>query len=104
VEVLKEGCFEWCESLVKVIFEVGSQCRRIEKVAFNCCGLPAICIPASVEGIGDDCFSACEFLASIAFEDGSRLQAVGNRAFCGTLLFPQKVHLPKGCASYDWDW
>jgi hypothetical protein len=56
VEVISEGCFSWKRSLKSVVFEKGSDLRRLEREAFAITSLDRIVIPASVEVIGKLCF------------------------------------------------
>jgi hypothetical protein len=56
VEFLGDSCFFYCKSLSEVIFESGSNLKRIEKSAFCRSGLKSVRIPAKVEFIGEWCF------------------------------------------------
>jgi hypothetical protein len=80
VEVLRERseAGERCS----VAFEAGSSLLHIESGAFaDCRWLSSICIPSSVESLGDNCFKACLRLSSVTFQPGSRLSRIESRAF-----------------------
>jgi hypothetical protein len=56
VEGLCNYCFEGAAQLTTVAFESGSKLSRIESHAFSgCSSLSSICIPSSVEVLGDHC-------------------------------------------------
>jgi hypothetical protein len=42
----------------------------------------SICIPSSVERLGNYCFGDCESLSTVTFESGSQLLCIGEHAFC----------------------
>jgi hypothetical protein len=117
VTVLEFGCFSGfgsnkiCmvkDSLVSVTFESGSELRKIEAFAFaGRVSLVSICIPASVEILGNDCFGGlyltenpkfcfgsyypnrdfrcCISLESVTFEKVSKMKEIGARAFTGCI-------------------
>jgi hypothetical protein len=67
--------------------------------------LKSICIPASVETIGDDCFCANMSIRRVDFEAGSKLRVLGVSAFSGSAIhsieIPPLVEvLPQSCFSY----
>jgi hypothetical protein len=73
-------------------FEKGSVVSWIEtKVFFTCVSLGSICIPASVEIIGDACFSDCTSLSDVSFEVESKLRRLGAE------MFQHCVRLPSIC-------
>jgi hypothetical protein len=93
-----------CTSLSSFAFESGSKLNRIGKGAFSgCASLESICIPASIEIVGEKCFYECTSLSSFAFEPGSKLNRIGKEAFSGcasleSICIPASVRsLPLGC-------
>jgi hypothetical protein len=40
-----------------------------------------ICIPSSVEMLGQECFNGCESLSTVTFESGSQLSSIAESAF-----------------------
>jgi hypothetical protein len=65
-----------------VSFESDSKLSRIEASAFeNCHVLCSICIPASVEIIGEECFSECHNLSRVVFGSGSKLSQFHSVVF-----------------------
>jgi hypothetical protein len=63
------------------MFESGSQLTRFESWTFGCLtSLKSICVPASVEFIGEDCFvgrwSSSTSLRQVRFEAGSKLREI----------------------------
>jgi hypothetical protein len=87
-----------------IAFESGSKLTRIGDHAFALCSsLKAICIPASVEFLGEQCFLRCMSLIQLTFESGSRLTQIGKEAFeqCSALpsicLPAQLDFIPSEC-------
>jgi hypothetical protein len=87
--------------------------NRIDLEAFSSCSsLQSICIPATVETIGQNCFSNCTSLSSITFESDSRLNRIEMNAFRGcsslqSIFIPASVQsLPvrcfRDCRVYSW--
>jgi hypothetical protein len=77
-----------------VSFEPGSALREIQQMAFADCSLiESICIPSSVETIGEFCFQNSRFLSMVSFEPGSALREIHETAFfnCRRL---QSIDLP----------
>jgi hypothetical protein len=61
--------------------KTGDRLEAIGPYAFSeSTGLKSICIPASVEIIGEECFRACTFLVQLTFAPGSRLTRIGEYA------------------------
>jgi hypothetical protein len=84
VLVLRKSCFEWCGHIDGVVFESGSQLRRVGKSAFSFCQLlGSVVIPASVEVIDDAAFSGCTQLEYCVMEEAAALVSIGNDAFRG---------------------
>jgi hypothetical protein len=90
--------------LITISFEDGSQLTQIGAFACSSClSLRSICIPASVELLGDSCFNSCGSLAQFTFEPGSRLAQIGTCAFahCSALTsicIPVQVEtIPAAC-------
>jgi hypothetical protein len=78
--------------------------RQIGRSAFSQCStLKSICIPASIEILGDDCFGLCASLSQVTFESGSKLTQMGVNVFhrCSSLTsmwIPANVEsIPKQC-------
>jgi hypothetical protein len=66
----------------------GSKLRRIGASALcQCLSLLSLCLPATVEILGEDCFSGCSYLSSLTFESRSQLSRIEARAFyhCSSL-------------------
>jgi hypothetical protein len=85
-------------------FESESRLTRIEPEAFLFCWhLKSICIPASVEIIGQKCFADCRCLSSFTFESESesRLTLIEASAFSRcvnlkSIVLPSSIRgLPK---------
>jgi hypothetical protein len=86
--VLSSTLFANAMNVKSIIFEEGSQVRRLETGAFSLCtSLTWIRIAASVEFIGRGCFTnspkACLPLKQVLFEAGSRLREIEGGAFQG---------------------
>jgi hypothetical protein len=65
-----------------MIFESGSNLNAIpERTFLNCEGLKSLCIPASVEVLGEACFSCMTQLSSLTFEPGSKLRTMEDQVF-----------------------
>jgi hypothetical protein len=79
VEVIGDGCFQECETVLEVCFEPESRLRCIDAYAFWETDLTEITIPASVKVIGEGCFANCYFLCDVAFE--GEFPESGKRAF-----------------------
>jgi hypothetical protein len=93
-----EGDFRFCISLESITFEKGSKIKEISEQAFTgCISLRSICIPASVEVIGNNCFGrtvsdesyGCESLEFVIIESGSMLREVGSNVFKGCYSLPR---------------
>jgi hypothetical protein len=83
---------------------IGSRLTQIDHFAFACEPiLTSICIPASIEGIGQECFRWCSSLSQLTFESGSRLAVIGFAAFRGcssiiSICIPARVRvIPNFC-------
>jgi hypothetical protein len=93
------------ESDSTIVLRNGSRVKQIDGFAFSFNSiLKSICIPASVEILGQRCFK-CSSLSQIIFESGSRLAQIGESAFlnCSSLVsicIPAQVEeIPIGCFS-----
>jgi hypothetical protein len=65
-----------------LLFESESRLTRIEANAlYGCSSLKAICLPASVEFIGECSFSECTLLSSFTFDSGSKLTQIEAAPF-----------------------
>jgi hypothetical protein len=68
-----------------VTFETGSKLSRIDLYAFlHCSSLSSICIPSSVEMLGESCFFGCEGLSNVTFEPGSQFSSVPEACWMAT--------------------
>jgi hypothetical protein len=102
-ETLGSSSFSEC-NISSIAFEAGSRITGIQNLAFEfCTSLKAICIPASVEFLGEGCFMGCESLIQLTFESGSRLTEIGKNVFeeCSSLpsiCIPAEVEfIPSSC-------
>jgi hypothetical protein len=108
IQIFGEKCFFWCNAITSLIFESGSQLRRIGAGAFCLCSsVQSICLPASVEILCDNCFSDCKALSSLTFESGSKLSRIEPEVFSGcyslmSIIIPRSVTaLLKNWASHS---
>jgi hypothetical protein len=68
------SCLSWssfssCNSLWSLSFDSGSKLSRREaKALFRCSSLKSVCVPASVESVGEGCFDSCRSLSSLTCE------------------------------------
>nr|WP_302784546.1 leucine-rich repeat protein [Alistipes shahii] len=86
VETIGKSAFQNCSSLMKVVFENGSQLKAIGGgyweneehygTFLNCTALTSIEIPANVEIIGKSAFKNCSSLITVAFANGSQLKTI----------------------------
>jgi hypothetical protein len=82
VRVLRRSCFEYCNQLDKVDFEVGSELERICLTALcDCQSLSIVEIPSSVTTIEESSFEGCTELESCLIAEDSSLFTIGARAF-----------------------
>jgi hypothetical protein len=82
VQVLGKSCFERCNHLHHIGFEIGSELERIAPAALLDCGsLISIEIPESVTTIGEGSFEGCVELESCLMPEDSSLVTIGARAF-----------------------
>ena len=93
VEEIEESVFCQCKGLTEVVFEDGSQLKKIGAWAFRGTRVESVAIPNSVVEIQDSALRDCKNLKEVVFEAGSVLKKIGNRAFydCTSLrniLFP----------------
>jgi hypothetical protein len=54
----------------------------------------SLCIPASVEEIGEDCFRCSTCVDHVTFEPGSQLRILRRGAFLGSTI--HSIHIPPG--------
>ena len=78
-----------------VLFAPDSRLKKMEKRAFKKCALKTICIPSSVEMIGNSAFEDC---TSVLFESDSKLRRVPPSAFQGctkvqTIEYPASEYM-----------
>lgn len=88
VKTIGSATFQNCIALKTVNFDINSQLNRIEGGHYfggydyhygafsNCTALTNICIPASVEYIGEAAFRNCTSLATVIFEKPSQLKEI----------------------------
>jgi len=93
LEVLREGAFFECYTLVDVFLPHGL--KRIGSFAFTDCELSSIEIPSTVEVIEEGAFLGCDVMASVLLLEG--LKIVGKESFlqCESLpsiKLPSTVH------------
>jgi hypothetical protein len=82
VKVLGKSCFEGCDRLDRIYFEVDSELERIGTAALrNCSSLSSISIPASVRLFEEGSFEGCDELESCMIDEDSLLVTIGARAF-----------------------
>jgi hypothetical protein len=90
-----------CTSLCSVTFESGSKLARIEATTFyECSSLKSICLPASVESVGNLSVSPCASLSLFTFESGSKLTRIETRALYGCPLL-KSICLPASLQMLD---
>jgi hypothetical protein len=84
----------------------GDRLKRIGPYAFSENSfLKSICIPASIEVIGEVSFRECTSMSQLTFEPGSRLTRIGEYAICDctsliSICIPAEVEeIPEGCLS-----
>jgi hypothetical protein len=77
-----------------VTFESGTNISILGKSAFQgCSSLQSICIPSSIQIIGDFCFSECEAMSDLTFESGCQVSILGDSA-CSACSRLQAVCIP----------
>jgi hypothetical protein len=82
VEILGKSCFEENNHVGRVVFEAGSQLRRISRSALSdCSSLRGVSIPASVEVIEEVAFKGCSGLESCLIAENANLATIGREAF-----------------------
>jgi hypothetical protein len=100
--------FRFCISLESITFEKISEIKVIDEQAFTgCVSLRSICIPASVEVIGNNCFGLtdsdesyrCKSLEFVIIESGSMLREVGSNVFKGCDSLPRVEVFPDFAAN-----
>jgi hypothetical protein len=69
------------ELLSSISFELNSELKRIESLAFSYSSLQSIVIPRSVEILCSSSFWNCQSLSSISFESNSVLKRIESSAF-----------------------
>jgi hypothetical protein len=97
IELLGKSCFESCTRIETVVFEDGSQLRRISPLAFSGCEyLISVTIPASVEIIENSAFKYCDGLEECLIAEDAILVRIENEAFAdcrslGSFYVPHSV-------------
>ena len=95
VTEIDDRAFRGCDCLNELLFEKGSQLRRIGKFAFSSTAIEDVTIPSSVRIIDDYCFDSAKSLKRLQFEAGSQLKSIGAYAFCETdiveVIIPSSV-------------
>jgi len=84
-----------CVSM-SISFESGSVLAKIGASCFARCTLKKICVPRSVEFIGEECFIHAE-IEEITFESDSRLKSLGNECFTYAAL--HEICIPRSVQS-----
>jgi hypothetical protein len=76
-----------------LLIDSPSELKAIESEAFSRCSVRSICIPRSVESLGDGCFRHAG-VAHVGLEKGSELRRIGNSCFRGCQSL-RSIHIPK---------
>jgi hypothetical protein len=87
--------------LLSLTFEPNARLSRIGESAFHETRLTSICLPSSVEIIGDFAFDSCRYLQSVFFESDSHLLRIGPWGFFGC----ERLHsicIPASVVSFGW--
>jgi hypothetical protein len=85
-------CFNLCPDLRAVAFEAHSRLSQIEAAAFRSTRLATICLPASLEALGDSCFESRR-IRSVFFEPGCKVASIGAAAFRACALL-RSIRIP----------
>ena len=100
LEIIGEMAFLTCKSLNRVDFPQNGRLKTIGEGAFSTgdrtgATFTELCIPASVETIGNRAFGKCSKLETVTFAPGSELKEIVGDAFFNTALesitIPEKV-------------
>ena len=85
---IRSDAFDFCSSLVSIVFEDGSQLQVIEDFAFlYCSSLTSITIPTSVTSIGETMtFSGCSSLTTVTIESETIYNNATSSTAYGDLL------------------
>ena len=70
VQELGEYAFTGCLKLCEIIFEPGSELKKIGRCCFLANAVKSVVIPKSVQYIGERAFYGCSKLNSLTFEKG----------------------------------
>jgi hypothetical protein len=82
LEVIEDGDFASCWSLVELAFEAPSKLRVISKNAFSWCkALTSITLPGSLSALHEESFGSCQSLKRVRFEPGSERPEIHPDAF-----------------------
>ncbi len=96
-EVIVDGAFRECESLMSVTCSEGL--KVIGESAFcECRSLESVTLPEGVAFIGEDAFYECGSLKSVSIREG--LESIGDWAFCGCLSL-ERIALPKSLSEIE---
>jgi hypothetical protein len=75
VEIIETCGFLRCARLVTVTVPAGSKLVRIEKQAFSrCSSLGQLCLPPSLEYVGENCFEGCDSMSTLEFSTACHLR------------------------------
>jgi hypothetical protein len=86
------------------LFESGSQLCEIESYALASCeSLTSICIPCTVEVLGEGSFKNCRSLSTLSFESVSRLRRIESQAFSGCSSL-KSIVIPQSIESLSLNW
>jgi hypothetical protein len=93
IEVICSKCFYRCQCIKSLLIDSPSTLKAIESEAFSHCSVRSICIPRSVESLGDGCFRDSG-VAHVGLENGSELRRIGDSCFrrCRSL---KSIHIPR---------
>jgi hypothetical protein len=105
IEAVAAGCLYGGASVSSVEFPSDCRVSVFGESAFAYCSLrQSICIPSSLERIGNSGFQICEKLSDVTFERGSKMSTLAKSAFfgCSALesicCIPSSIEqIPKNC-------
>ena len=101
IREIPPGCFAQ-SSLSRIEFSEDSCLEVIGAEAFAECKIRTLCLPKSVQSLGDCAFARSRKLKTFLFEEGSNLEIISYHCFKGTcidtLTLPPKV-CTTGCGS-----
>jgi hypothetical protein len=98
IELLGKSCFESCGQIERVVFEDGSELRRIGPSALSDCKfIVSIAIPAWVERIQESAFKNCDRLKECLMNEETKLTRIGKEAFVDCFFTEIVLHTDEKC-------